>query len=286
MVTGGFFDQPVGFQNTGQGYWKEGDIASTVRTPEGSDSLKSTVVAYGFSGESDGSTVRNASDMARTITNRHGDPGFVAYHTNAARQVDLQGDLSAALTSNTDPCTQILDFRAGNSAKARSMGLTEDCSPTLPSSDSGTNLAPTIAMINMQGSKGNSVAQEDGPSFTLNAMHGHDVHAVAYRVHEENSTAMTGNGSANIADPVDVSRSLDTCGGYATNQGGNVVKHSMQVRRLTPVECERLQGIPDNFTKIAEKSADGPRYKMIGNGFAVPCVAWIGKRIQMVEDMK
>ena len=60
----------------------------------------------------------------------------------------------------------------------------------------------------------------------------------------------------------------------------------MQVRRLTPVECERLQGIPDNFTKITEKSSDGPRYKMIGNGFAVPCVAWIGKRIQMVEDMK
>jgi DNA (cytosine-5)-methyltransferase 1 len=46
-----------------------------------------------------------------------------------------------------------------------------------------------------------------------------------------------------------------------------------------------LQGIPDNFTKITEKSSDGPRYKMIGNGFAVPCVAWIGKRIQIVEDM-
>jgi DNA (cytosine-5)-methyltransferase 1 len=58
----------------------------------------------------------------------------------------------------------------------------------------------------------------------------------------------------------------------------------MAVRRLTPVECERLQGFPDNYTnipwrKVAE-SPDGPRYKALGNSWAVPVVAWIGKRIQ------
>jgi len=52
----------------------------------------------------------------------------------------------------------------------------------------------------------------------------------------------------------------------------------MAVRRLTPVECERLQGFPDNYTKIPG-AADGPRYKALGNSFAVPVVAWIGKRI-------
>lgn len=60
----------------------------------------------------------------------------------------------------------------------------------------------------------------------------------------------------------------------------------MSVRRLTPIECERLQGIPDNHTQVPYRGkpmADGPRYKMIGNGFAIPVVRWIGERIQMVE---
>jgi DNA (cytosine-5)-methyltransferase 1 len=59
---------------------------------------------------------------------------------------------------------------------------------------------------------------------------------------------------------------------------------SMAVRRLTPVECERLQGFPDNYTNIpwrkAAESPDGPRYKALGNSWAVPVVAWIGQRIQ------
>ncbi len=60
----------------------------------------------------------------------------------------------------------------------------------------------------------------------------------------------------------------------------------MQVRRLTPVECERLQGFPDHYTEIpwrkkpAAECPDGPRYKALGNSWAVPVVAWIGKRIQ------
>ncbi len=60
---------------------------------------------------------------------------------------------------------------------------------------------------------------------------------------------------------------------------------AMQVRRLTPVECERLQGFPDNFTRIpwkkkpAEECPDGPRYKALGNSMAVPCMKWIGERI-------
>ena len=58
---------------------------------------------------------------------------------------------------------------------------------------------------------------------------------------------------------------------------------TMQVRRLTPVECERLQGFPDNYTDIKPKgkpTPDGPRYKALGNSWAVPNVRWIGKRIQ------
>jgi DNA (cytosine-5)-methyltransferase 1 len=61
------------------------------------------------------------------------------------------------------------------------------------------------------------------------------------------------------------------------------------VRRLTPVECERLQGFPDNYTDIKLKgkaTPDGSRYKALGNSMAVPVMAWIGKRIQEVENIK
>jgi DNA (cytosine-5)-methyltransferase 1 len=63
------------------------------------------------------------------------------------------------------------------------------------------------------------------------------------------------------------------------------IQTAMQVRRLTPTECERLQGFPDNHTaipwrgKAADQCPDGPRYKALGNSWAVPVVAWIGKRI-------
>jgi DNA (cytosine-5)-methyltransferase 1 len=63
------------------------------------------------------------------------------------------------------------------------------------------------------------------------------------------------------------------------------------VRRLIPTECERLQGFPDNFTRIpwrnksADDCPDGPRYKAMGNSMAVPVMRWIGERIQMVESL-
>ena len=66
---------------------------------------------------------------------------------------------------------------------------------------------------------------------------------------------------------------------------------SMSVRKLTPTECERLQGFPDNYTKIpygnkdAENCPDLPRYKAIGNSMAVPVMSWIGKRIALWENL-
>jgi DNA (cytosine-5)-methyltransferase 1 len=58
-----------------------------------------------------------------------------------------------------------------------------------------------------------------------------------------------------------------------------LIPNAMQVRRLTPTECERLQGFPDNYTNIKDKCPDGPRYKALGNSWAVPVVRWIGSRI-------
>ena len=87
--------------------------------------------------------------------------------------------------------------------------------------------------------------------------------------------------------------SRNTSGGFSNSidhaAAGYMAMHSMQVRRLTPVECERLQGFPDNYTAIpwrkkpADQCPDGPRYKALGNSMAVPVMAWIGKRIQEFE---
>ena len=63
------------------------------------------------------------------------------------------------------------------------------------------------------------------------------------------------------------------------------------LRWLTPVECERLQGFPDDYTKIpyrkqpAEKCPKGPRYKAVGNSMAVPVMRWIGERLAAVDAL-
>lgn len=70
-----------------------------------------------------------------------------------------------------------------------------------------------------------------------------------------------------------------------------VINPELNVRRLTPLECERLQGFPDNWTQIEwkgkakEQCPVGLRYKAIGNSMAVNVIEWLGRRIQMVEEI-
>ncbi|EKP8962442.1 Dam family site-specific DNA-(adenine-N6)-methyltransferase [Salmonella enterica] len=102
-------------------------------------------------------------------------------------------------------------------------------------------------------------------------------YTIAIRGREEGSTVEARNdGTANA---------LLTPNGGRAGMGVGAVGWGMQVRRLTPVECERLQGFPDNHTlipwrgKVAADCPDGPRYKAIGNSMAVPVMRWIGERI-------
>lgn len=85
------------------------------------------------------------------------------------------------------------------------------------------------------------------------------------------------------------------CGGDGATVASEVADeyvgaNPMLVRRLTPLECERLQGFPDGHTLIgwkgkpAEECPDGPRYKAIGNSMAVPVMRWIGRRIAAVDE--
>jgi len=74
-------------------------------------------------------------------------------------------------------------------------------------------------------------------------------------------------------------------------KGPHAVQHTMAIRRLTPRECERLQGFPDDWTLIpyrnkpADQCPDGPRYKACGNSMAVPVMRWIGQRIKLIDTI-
>lgn len=85
----------------------------------------------------------------------------------------------------------------------------------------------------------------------------------------------------------DMSATLSTHNTRTLITGDNE-ERDLTVRRLTPRECERLQGFPDDYTDIPyrnkEHAPDGPRYKALGNSMAVPVMRWIGERIHMVEE--
>ena len=120
-------------------------------------------------------------------------------------------------------------------------------------------------------STGMGIGTENDPAFTLQSAHSHAVGVIA---------------------PSLTAFNMDSRSPQSEEQQrivGAVYKTSMQVRRLTPRECERLQSFPDDYTLVQHRNkpaADGPRYKALGNSMAVPVMAWIGRRIAMVEQLK
>lgn len=182
-------------------------------------------------------------------------------------------------------------------------------------------VAPPLCMAHDQG--GAEVREDGAPSLTCNheapivfsdGLNGQDAYtgrvlAVALRGREGGGTAELGGEQAgtlrastgggdkpyvmvqlgvdcyNGAETGDVAATMGT-GGSPINSAGPQVMTGMAVRRLTPVECERLQGFPDEYTRIpwkrkpADECPDGPRYKALGNSMAVPCMMWIGKQVQ------
>ena len=114
-------------------------------------------------------------------------------------------------------------------------------------------------------------ASEEGAMYTLTKA---DTHAVAHVHFQDSQFGCKEYDSAAI-------------------RAGRIPEHSMiihpamTVRRLTPRECERLQGFPDDYTAIPwrgkAETPDGPRYKALGNSMAVNCMEWIGERIAAQE---
>lgn len=111
---------------------------------------------------------------------------------------------------------------------------------------------------------------------TLQAQNSHSV--VYEATHDVAGTMMSYAKSGGDSNRID-----NAASGYMA-----INPFSMGVRRLTPRECERLQGFPDDYSLVPYRkkpAADGPRYKALGNSWAVPKFRWVGERIQMVEGM-
>jgi DNA (cytosine-5)-methyltransferase 1 len=109
---------------------------------------------------------------------------------------------------------------------------------------------------------------------TASAMKARDYKDATDLVAQTYSMITANTGSNGLGVSVEVAPTLDLAQPAAVAQ-------SMVVRRLTPTECERLQGFPDNYTNIPGAS-DTTRYKALGNSMAVPVMAWIGKRIKEI----
>ena len=160
-------------------------------------------------------------------------------------------------------------------------------------SEDGTGRGTPIVPIAFDSKASGGPLPTDGVSPTLRAMNaapggranaGGQV-AVAFSIMPQNS------GKDYKARPVDVAQPLMAGGPVGGNQGGDYIAEAWSVRRLTPTECARLQGFPDDHCRIprngkpAEECPDGPQYKAYGNSMAVNVMDWVGQRIDLMERL-
>jgi DNA (cytosine-5)-methyltransferase 1 len=128
----------------------------------------------------------------------------------------------------------------------------------------------------------------DGESETFIA---HTLRAEGHDASEDG----TGRGVPLVFEPGNLTRPcganpspnvVPTLGAAKTGDTFPHISFTSGVRRLTPRECERLQGFPDDYTLVTyhgKPAADGPRYRALGNSMAVPVMAWLGRRIAEVD---
>ncbi len=192
-------------------------------------------------------------------------------HANdVIRESDKSPTLQARMGTGGNQVPLVLSENGSNRA------IEVDKSPPLKTTTPIYCLAEnTIGRKHENGGNGTGVCE--GRSFTLNAT---GVHGVVYPIDTMNLNGRkddsngTGIGAAGAPS-------------YTLTRGhSHAVATASAVRKLLPVECERLQGFPDNWTQIpyrvkpAEQCPDAPRYKAIGNSWCVPVVRWIGQRIE------
>lgn len=196
------------------------------------------------------------------------------------------------------PLTQMVErcaaFKAGNGPKARSLGYEEEISPTLTSVQSGGNGTPTIVCFTQNQRNEVRLIGGDGQvSGGVMAQPGmKNNNYICELSHDEESVNSNGESvmpAICASEYKGVQNQKDHSGGYVIDKTNEKKKNGLSVRKLMPIETERLMGFPDNHTAIpwngksADECPDSPRYKACGNSFCVNCIEWIGRRIEMVE---
>ena len=166
-------------------------------------------------------------------------------------------------------------FGCKTRAGAGTIGYAEECGPTIASARAG-------AAVLCMGDATSKASIDEDMCGTLKAHNSKELPIVAFAANQRGELRMQG-GDGTVVGAIPASQSGKQVQG---------VTDGYAVRRLTPRECERLQGFPDDWTlvpyrgKPAEECPDTPRYRAIGNSMAVPVMRWIGKRIQEVMDRK
>jgi len=197
----------------------------------------------------------------------------------------------------------VVAFKPGQSASSRSIGAQEGVACTLEAGGGGNNVQAVAIRTAQTSANGHGIAE--GVSHCLDSANGQ---AVAFQSWASASNSMN---LSEVAPTLDVGkaegmavafaqnsrnelREMAVCGALAANPGmkqTSYLRQGMTVRRLTPLETERLQGFPDFWTAVpyrgkpAERCPDSPRYKAVGNSWAVNCARWIGRRIEMVNEI-
>lgn len=232
--------------------------------------------------------VSTGGDIAHTLNTANNGKGCsedgtgrgvptIAFHANAqASQLPSEArdtSISDSLTCSQQAAVATIAF----SSKDCSADVTEDMAPTLRAgshtdshANSGVPPAVTVALRGRAGGATAEVGGEVATALRASSGGGDKPHVLATMevAGTMKACAGTSGGWSNSAD--------HAAAGYMQ------VDHNLAVRRLTPTECERLQGFPDGHTDVPYRkkpAADGPRYKALGNSMAVPVMAWIGRRI-------
>lgn len=235
--------------------------------------------------------------LAHSITTRAG---------NASRNVGSNGNI-VSHTLNAKGGGGRIDaesetFVVAHTLKASGFDASED------GTGRGVPLVPmTTGTLSASGRAAGSATGQDAASGLLVpmgiAMRGRDGGATAEITGDIAGALRTGGGGGDKPHVLSY-RTTGNDGVYATGgvapclntatdpnqtillRGGDVDDAAMAVRRLTPRECERLQGFPDDYTAIPVKgkpAADGPRYKALGNSWAVPKMHYVGERIAVID---
>lgn len=164
---------------------------------------------------------------------------------------------------------QAVAFASNQRGEVRLFGGDGQTVGAIPANQSGKQVT-ALAFKFHAGAKAGSAAASEDLSPTLTA----DWHNPAVCIADDNAKAAVDS---------------ELCGTLKCGGSAPMVASDYVVRRLTPRECERLQGFPDDWTlvpyrgKPADECPDGPRYKALGNSMAVPVMRWIGERIDRME---